>query len=322
VEGMPRILRIQYPGARYHVINRGNYRADVFSSEGAAKSFLGALEECARQFDWKVHAYVVMRNHYHLALETPEPNLAEGMHWLQGTFASRFNRFREEHGRLFQGPYKALVMEDTATLCRVVDYIHLNPVRAKAVSPAQVASYEWSSLHVLSGARKAKRPAGLVACEWLGARGGWRDTAGGIAAYVRYLEELGGDEAEQKKRGLRGLSRGWALGTHGWKRALAREYAQRSPVSGEGMGKDEIAEIRQLKNEEACEQALRQAGKTESELETRFRAPAWKIAVALAMRDTGVPVAWIAEKLRMGKPSSVRSILSRQRSYENSKNQQ
>jgi REP element-mobilizing transposase RayT len=310
---MPRILRIQYAGARYHVINRGNYRANVFSSEGAVGAFLCALDECARRFGWKIHAYVIMRNHYHLALETPQPNLAAGMHWLQGTFASRFNRFRGQHGRLFQGPYKALLLEDANALCRVVDYIHLNPVRAGVVGPEDVARFAWSSLHVLSGTQKNKRAAGLVAAQWLEARGGWCDTAGGIAAYVRYLQELGGDGARQKKGGLTGLSRGWAIGTHGWKRAVAREYAQRSLVAGEGMEKDEIDEIRRLKNEELFERAIKRAGKTETDLHTRFFAPPWKTELALGLRDAGVPVTWIAEKLRMGKPASVRSILSRQR---------
>jgi putative transposase len=126
---MARKLRIEYPGALYHVINRGNYRQDVFTSVGAAEAFVRTLAEATALQGWRVHAYVVMRNHYHVALETPQPNLVAGMHWLQGTLATRFNRFRQEHGHLFQGRYHALLIEDTAALGRVVDYIHLNPVR-------------------------------------------------------------------------------------------------------------------------------------------------------------------------------------------------
>jgi REP element-mobilizing transposase RayT len=88
---MARKLRIEYPGALYHVINRGNYRRDVFESAGAAEAFVAALREAVAQYGWRVHAYVVMRNHYHLAVETPQPNLVEGMHWLQSTLATRFN---------------------------------------------------------------------------------------------------------------------------------------------------------------------------------------------------------------------------------------
>lgn len=78
-------------------------------------------------------AFVVRRNHYHLALETPEPNLVEGMHWLQGTFATRLNRFHRQHGRVFQGRYKALLIEDASYLAYFTDCIHLNPVRAGIV---------------------------------------------------------------------------------------------------------------------------------------------------------------------------------------------
>jgi putative transposase len=82
-----RRLRIQFPGAIYHVINRGNYRRDLFLSAAEAKAFLETVREARDLMGWRVHAYVLMRNHYHLAIETPEPNLVEGMHWLQSTWA-------------------------------------------------------------------------------------------------------------------------------------------------------------------------------------------------------------------------------------------
>src|SRR5476651_2071950 len=130
---MPRKLRIQYAGALYHVINRGNYRRDVFESAGAAQAFIAVLEEVLPRFGWRLHAYVIMRNHFHLALETSRPNLVEGMHWLQSTYATRFNRFRGERGHLFQGRYQAILVENLSALGRVVDYLHLNPVRAGMV---------------------------------------------------------------------------------------------------------------------------------------------------------------------------------------------
>ncbi len=113
---MARKVRLKFPGALYHIINRGNYRHDVFGTVGAADAFVTVLGEACGRYDWRVHAYVVMPNHYHLALETPAGNLVEGMHWLQGTFATRFNRFRSERGHLFQGRYHSPVLEDTAVL--------------------------------------------------------------------------------------------------------------------------------------------------------------------------------------------------------------
>src|SRR5687768_8745724 len=91
-----------------------------------------------------------MRNHYHLAVETPEPNLSEGMKWLQGTWAARFNRFRAETGRPFQGRYKALHVEPGHALAQVAHYIHLNPVRAGIVTAEQLSAFPWSSLRAFT----------------------------------------------------------------------------------------------------------------------------------------------------------------------------
>ena len=96
---MARKLRLEFSGACYHVINRGNYRRSVFATEGAAASFETCLVEAGAKFRWRVHAFVIMRNHFHLALETPEPNLSLGMKWLQGTWAARFNRYRGQANR-------------------------------------------------------------------------------------------------------------------------------------------------------------------------------------------------------------------------------
>ena len=93
-----------------------------------------------------MHGFVIMRNHFHLAIETPEPNLSAGMKWLQGTWAARFNRRRGEVGRPFQGRYKALHVEPGHALAQVVPYIHLNPVRAKVRSVERLLEFRWSSL--------------------------------------------------------------------------------------------------------------------------------------------------------------------------------
>jgi len=303
---MPRALRIQRPGSRYHIINRGNYRHDIFGTVGAQDAFLKALFEAVQRYGWKLHAYVLMRNHYHLALETPNPNLVEGMHWLQGTFSTRFNRFRDQRGHVFQGRYKALILEDASVLCRVVDYIHLNPVRVGVVTPDQVDKYAHSSL---SNFVKKKRPHGLECGEWLRHRGDWKDDASGMRNYLMYLRQIGNDEQEQKKAGLERLSRGWALGTHGWKQALARELSQRLPV--EGLSAEEINEVREHCWENAFEKALKAENKTREDATGKPRKQPWKMMVAKTLREQGVPVGWIAKNLHMGKPSSVRSYMSR-----------
>jgi REP element-mobilizing transposase RayT len=100
---MPRKQRIEYPGAVYHIISRGNYRKELFLHEKTGEAFERTIFEAAERCGWKLYAYVIMSNHYHLVIETPEPNLVEGMKWLQSTFATRFNRLYNERGHVFQG---------------------------------------------------------------------------------------------------------------------------------------------------------------------------------------------------------------------------
>ena len=132
---MARKTRIEYAGAYYHLINRGNYRSWIFESDGARKSFFECLIQACESMGWRVHAWCLMGNHYHLCIQTPEPNLVEGMRWLQSTFANRFNRFRKSHGHVFQGRYQAILLDGDA-VAAVSHYIHLNPVRAGLIEAA------------------------------------------------------------------------------------------------------------------------------------------------------------------------------------------
>jgi REP element-mobilizing transposase RayT len=312
---MARKLRIPYEDALYHVINRGNYRDDIYATEGAAQSFLSTVIEAVQRYGWRLHAFVIMQNHYHLAIETPQANLVEGMHWLQSTAAIRFNRFRKEQGHVFQGRYKAILVEGMAALCRVVDYIHLNPVRAGAVTAEQVGRYRWSSLKMLI---ERKRRKGMVCGEWLEARGGWKDDADGITAYHEYLKGVGADEKRQKEEGLVELSRGWAIGTQGWKVAVAREYSH--AALAQGMGKQEIAQIREAHWLKLMEMEMKKAGKRPEEFGKGQLCPKWKLEVAQAMQTAGgVPIRWLAERLSMGNPNALRSRLSQYR-HEKRKN--
>ena len=106
---MPRSLRIEYPGAVYHVLNRGNYRDAVFREVASKDLFVDTLAKTCERTGWVLHAFSLLDNHYHLCLETPDANLSVGMQWLQSTFANHFNRFVGERGHVFQGRYKSLV---------------------------------------------------------------------------------------------------------------------------------------------------------------------------------------------------------------------
>ena len=300
-EGMPRRLRIQERNALYHVINRGNYRSDVFESEGACEAFERVLAAACERYEWKIHAYVIMRNHFHLALETPLPNLAEGMHWLLGTFAVRFNRFRKEQGHVFQGRYRALLIENAAALARVADYIHLNPVRAHAVLPVDVACYRWGSLKLLPA---KGRPDWLMGTDVLRQRG-LSDDDEGWAAYISRLITLAADEQEQIRLGFDRMTKGWAIGTTGWRRAVARELDAMDLAVG--ADQSEINSLKEMRWAAALAAGLKKTKRRASDLARDRKGAPWKRELAIALREsTGASCSWIAKNLHMGNPASVR----------------
>ena len=303
---MARQLRLQYPGALYHIINRGNYRRDIFEATGATVAFLSTLGETCTAHRWVLHAFTIMRNHFHLALETPEANLADGMQWLQATYACRFNRFRAENGHLFQGRYRALVIEDDAALINVVDYIHLNPVRAGIVLPTHAANYRWSSLTCFV---EGPRPLWLVSKRWL-AHLQLDDSAAGWARYLERLTLLNSDAAEQERRGFDNISKGWAIGTAGWKRAIAKEHAQLA--LNPGLPYAEIRDLREASWQIALEKRLQDSGHSRADITIAPTRVRWKLEIAGRLRkDAGAPYRWIAEGLKLGSPVSLRVAIFR-----------
>src|SRR3989304_7185540 len=130
---MARPLRLEFEGAVYHVTARGNEKRRIFLGVPDYRLFLGVLSQVVEEKSWLCHAYCLMPNHYHLLLETPQPDLSKGMRQLNGIFAQRFNRQHERVGHLFQGRYKAILVEKETHLLEVCRYVALNPVRGKLV---------------------------------------------------------------------------------------------------------------------------------------------------------------------------------------------
>ena len=140
---MGRPLRIEYPGALYHLMSRGNERKKIFRDTSDRIRFLRILEDYHERYGILVHSYVLMDNHYHLVMETPQGNLLKVMHGLNGGYTGYFNRKYQRSGHLFQGRYKGILIEKDAYLLELSRYVHLNPVRASIVQdPWQ---YRWSS---------------------------------------------------------------------------------------------------------------------------------------------------------------------------------
>ena len=150
---MARPLRIAFPGAFYHITARGNERKAVFKSKRDRERFLEYLETATDRYRAVIHAYCLMDNHYHLLLETPAGNLSQIMHHVNGAYTTYFNVKRARSGHLFQGRYKAIVVEKDEYAKELSRYIHLNPVRAKMVQTPE--EYAWTSYNFYIGKDKA-----------------------------------------------------------------------------------------------------------------------------------------------------------------------
>ena len=181
---MARPLRIEFPGAWYHVMNRGAGRRAIFREEEHYALFLDLLETLAVRFAVQTHAYCLMGNHYHLLLHTPRGGLGRGMRHLDGVYTQQFNRLTGTDGSLFRGRYKAILVDADSYLTQVSRYIHRNPLEAAMVE--RLADYRWSSYPAYLERRR--RPAWLHCASVLDAVGG------GAGAYRRFVEGAVADD--------------------------------------------------------------------------------------------------------------------------------
>ncbi|HEU0186325.1 MAG TPA: transposase [Gallionellaceae bacterium] len=150
---MARPIRLEYAGAIYHVTSRGEGGADVFRDDADRERFLDVLAEVVARFGWICHAYCLMNNHYHVLIETPEANLARGMRQLNGVYTQRFNHVHDSGGNLFQGRYKAILVERQNYLLELARHVVLNPLRLKVVR--NLARYPWSSYPATAGEKQS-----------------------------------------------------------------------------------------------------------------------------------------------------------------------
>jgi putative transposase len=161
---MGRPLRIQYPGAWYHVTSRGNERKPIFKGNEDRKRFLSYLASANERYGGMIHVYCLMDNHYHLLIETPRSNLSQILHHINGAYTNYYNAKRKRAGHLFQGRYKAIIVEKDAYFQELSRYIHLNPVRADIAE--RPSAYPWSSYGYYIGI--AQQPEWLVVETLLG----------------------------------------------------------------------------------------------------------------------------------------------------------
>jgi putative transposase len=149
---MARPLRLEFPHAVYHLTGRGNARQRIVVDDEDRRRFLTTLAHVIDRYGWLCHAYCLMDNHYHLLIETPRPTLSRGMRQLNGVYTQAFNRWHHRVGHLFQGRFKAILVEKETHLLELCRYVVLNPVRAKLVA------HPGSGLGAVIGRRPARRP--------------------------------------------------------------------------------------------------------------------------------------------------------------------
>jgi len=294
---MARPLRLESEGGVYHVLNRGNYRADIFRGEKAKQAFLDCLAEACGKTGWRVHAWCVMSNHYHLAVSTPQTNLVEGMRWLQGTFATRFNRLRGERGHLFQGRYKSLIVDPDGGLGPLCHYIQLNPVRAKLCSVKELPANRWTSVSWLLEPKR--RPAWYDPFPALSHAGELSDTPAGRKKYLKYLDWLAEDEPARKQQRFEKMSKGWVIGTGEFTKGLVRENRARI-----GRGRKLAAELQVAREavwQENLEALLRKLRRKAGDLKPAGKSADWKLAVASVLkRRTTVTNRWLSTAMHLG----------------------
>lgn len=300
---MARKLRLEFPGAIYHVINRGNRRTGPFGQPGTRDAFEACLFEACTRSEWQLHAYAVMSNHFHLALQTPRGNLATGMQWLQATFTNRYNRFRREvgYGSIFQGRYKALLVEPGTALGMLCAYIHLNPVRAGLASVPNLHEWRWSSHRWL---RSGHRPPFLSLQSALAEAGELADEPAGWDAYEDYLAWQAAEGPAGKNAAYVHMSEGWALGSANFHAELVHDHDITAiSRAWEVQGAAEIARLHAETKTAAC---LRVLGYNEDDIRWEPKGVPWKLAIAARLKQhTTASNAWIATRLEMGAPARV-----------------
>ena len=324
---MPRSLRIEYPGAFYHVLARGNRREAIFRDDLDRQAFLRGLGEACGSTGWRVHAWVFLDNHYHLVIETPEPNLVAGMQWLQNAYTRRFNTRHRLWGRLFGDRYKAVPVEGAGYYYEtLLDYVHLNPVRAGVIVPAQGPSlldYPWSSVAHGYARPPRQRPPWLAGEAGLAAFG-CADTAAGRRRFVERLDRRAREE-ELERCGVPPLEaerdareshvrRGWYWGSQAFAEKLLGHLAHpgnRTYRSAPSTRRHDLTEAERLLREGLREQGLRKA-----ELPQLPGNEPRKVALAQLLRErTVVSNQWLAEQLAMRSAANVSQILRRAKEH-------
>ena len=239
---MTRPLRVEYPGAFYHVYSRGNAGEKVFNGKRDKEKFLEYLGKVTERFAVVIHTYCIMSNHYHLLIETHEANLSAAIQWLNISYAVFYNKKHQRSGHIFQGRFKSILVDKDEYIKQLSRYIHLNPVRAKIVS--EPLEYPWSSYSSFVGETKES--------EWLetgGLLGHFgRKLKESITNYKSYVEKV---NVEAIKNPNKEVSCGFVLGDDDFVKWVYKKF-----ISSRGENK-EIPELKKIRPQVSVDKVVK-----------------------------------------------------------------
>lgn len=301
---MARPTRRENPDAIYHVYSRGNYRAPIFADDGAAQSFLRALEATVRRAGWEVYAYAIMPNHFHLMLRVPRANLSRGMHLLLSAFALRFNGFNEEHGHVFQGRYHAKRVPRGMDSSRVLDYIHLNHVRKGLLT---IEACTLSSLNSLSRLLHPDQRELMYVGEALEKIAGYPDRADGWNRYLAHLRAVLLEDASGAKYEAEWIAAEKARGLPVLEPVKNAEHPLSAPDG-------DYSHLDANHSEAVFQKLLAREGKMEADLALAHGLVPWKLRIGREMTlDTTASFVWLAQRLKLGSAAYFARVLSETR---------
>ena len=304
---MPRKMRVEYPGALYHVMSRGNRGERIYLDDVDRQDFIKTLAEACQKTGWQVHAYCLMRNHYHVVLETPNANLVAGMAWLQSAYTIRLNHRHKLVGHVLSGRYKAQVVEGSGDgyLRTACDYVHLNPVRARLLKARErLLAYPWSSLPAYLAAPE-HRPGWIRVDRLLGEHGILQDTAEARQQFERLMEAR--RLAETAEAALEVFRRGWCLGSQQFREAMLERMEGKLGDHHAGELRREAAEA---KAERILAEELRGLGWTQDDLALRRKSDPGKLAIAARLRkETTLSIKNLAARVHLGTSRAANSNL-------------
>ena len=288
-------------------MSRANGKGNIFESDVDRQDFLKTVAEACEKTGFEVHAYCLMRNHFHLVVETPQGNLVAGMRWLLSAYTLRFNPRHKRFGHVFSGRYKALIVDGSGDgyLRTACDYVHLNPVRARLLKTEQrLLEYLWSSFGLYLAA-SAHRPSWLRVDRLLGGYGIQRDDAAGRKTFERRMEARRVEESDGEE--WKTMRRGWCLGPAEFKASLLERMEGKLGEHHSGELKIESA---QAKAERIIADELKRRGWSVRQLEERSKSDPEKFSLAARLRrETTLTLPWIAVRLHMGSWKSLNAKL-------------